>query len=319
MDTKMNLIDPEKVRRVAVIGTGAIGGGWVAHFLRRGMEVCVYDPGPEAETRLREMIDDVWPTLERLGLGKCASPDRLTFASEISDAVTHADFVQENTPEREGFKNEIIREIDAATSPSVVIASSTSGVPMTKMQQGCLHPDRCVVGHPFNPPYLIPLVEVVGGEQTDPQVVDWAMDFYALMGKRPLKLDRELPGFLANRLIEAVWREALHLVSEGLASVEEIDIAMTQGPALRWAIIGPCLTFHLAGGEGGMDYFLEHFGPALKLPWTYMDAPELTPELRQCMVEGCEQVTAGKSIKELIRERDDRLIAILKALENPST
>lgn len=315
----MNLIDPEKVRRVAVIGTGAIGGGWVAHFLRRGMEVCVYDPGPEAETRLREMIDDVWPTLERLGLGKCASPDRLTFASEISDAVTHADFVQENTPEREGFKNEIIREIDAATSPSVVIASSTSGVPMTKMQQGCLHPDRCVVGHPFNPPYLIPLVEVVGGEQTDPQVVDWAMDFYALMGKRPLKLDRELPGFLANRLIEAVWREALHLVSEGLASVEEIDIAMTQGPALRWAIIGPCLTFHLAGGEGGMDYFLEHFGPALKLPWTYMDAPELTPELRQCMVEGCEQVTAGKSIKELIRERDDRLIAILKALENPST
>lgn len=319
MGAKMNLLDPTKVRGVAVIGTGVIGGGWVAHFLRLGLDVGVYDPGPEAETRLREMIDDAWPTLERLGLGKGASPDRLTFASEISDAVTHADFVQENTPEREGFKNEIIREIDAATSPSVVIASSTSGVPMTKMQQGCRHPDRCVVGHPFNPPYLIPLVEVVGGEQTDPQVVDWAMDFYALMGKRPLKLERELPGFLANRLIEAVWREALHLVSEGLASVEEIDIAMTQGPALRWAIIGPCLTFHLAGGEGGMEYFLDHFGPALKLPWTYMDAPELTPELRKCMVEGCEQVTAGKSIKELIRERDDRLIAILKALENPST
>ncbi len=314
----MNLLDPTKVRRVAIIGTGVIGGGWVAHFLRRGLEVSVYDPGPRAKTRLREMIDDVWPTLERLGLEKGASPDRLTFASEISDAVNHVDFVQENTPEREEFKIDIIRKIDAATAPSVVIASSTSGVPMTKMQQGCRHPYRCVVGHPFNPPYLIPLVEVVGGEQTSPDVVDWTMNFYEAMGKRPLKLERELPGFLANRLIEAVWREALHLVSEGLATVEEIDIAMTHGPALRWAIIGPCMTFHLAGGEGGMDYFLDHFGPALKLPWTYMDAPELTPELRQCMIEGCKQVAAGKSVKELMRERDDRLIAILKALENPS-
>lgn len=307
--------DPTQVRRVAIIGTGVIGGGWAAHFLRQGMEVVAYDPAPAAEARLRQKIDEVWPTLARLGLNPQADPARLSFVPDIVSAVGEADFVQENVPERSGLKSEVLTEIDAATPPAVVIASSTSGLPMTTLQKNCRHPERCVVGHPFNPPYLIPLVEVVGGEQTDPAVMTWAVDFYTAVGKRPLRLEREIPGFLADRLLEAVWREALHLVAEGLATVEEIDAAMADGPGLRWAIFGPCLIYHMGGGEGGMAHFLDQFGPALDLPWSYMDPPELTPLLRQRLVDGCINEAAGRSIQALERERDDCLIAIMEALD----
>jgi len=311
----MNRPDPTQVRRVAIIGTGVIGSGWTAHFLRQGLEVIAYDPMPEAEARLRQKIDAVWPTLERLGLHPQTDPFRLTFAPDIASAVSEAEFVQENVPERTGLKSEVFNEIDAATLPTVVIASSTSGLPMTTLQKGCRHPERCVVGHPFNPPYLIPLVEVVGGEQTDPAVMTWTVDFYTAMGKHPLRLEREIPGFLADRLLEAVWREALHLVAEGLATVEEIDAAMAYGPGLRWAIFGPCLIYHMGGGEGGMAHFLDQFGPALDLPWSYMAPPELTPLLRQRLVDGCINEAAGRSIQELERERDESLIVILEALE----
>lgn len=311
----MNRPDSTQVRHVAIIGTGVIGSGWAAHFLRQGLDVRAYDPAPEAEARLRQRITAVWPTLERLGLQPQADPSRLTFAPNIASAVSEAEFVQENVPERTGLKSEVLTEIDAATPPASVIASSTSGLPMTTLQKGCKYPERCVVGHPFNPPYLIPLVEVVGGEQTEPEVMRWAVDFYRAMGKHPLRLEREIPGFLADRLLEAVWREALHLVAEGLATVEEIDTAMAYGPGLRWAIFGPCLIYHMGGGEGGMGHFLDQFGPALDLPWSYMDPPELTPLLRQRLIDGCINEAAGRSIQELERERDESLIAIMEALE----
>jgi carnitine 3-dehydrogenase len=314
-DTHTSHLDPGQVRRVAIIGTGVIGGGWAAHFLRFGLDVAAYDPAPGAEARLRDLVAGAWPSLQRLGLAAGASQDRLSFAPDLESALAGADFVQENVPEDAAIKIEMLRRIDAALPPHVVIGSSTSGFAMTLLQQECRHPQRCVVGHPFNPPYLVPLVEVVGGELTDPAVVDWAVAFYALMGKQPLKMTRELPGFLANRLQEAVWREALHMVAQGEATVEEIDAAMIYGPGLRWAFMGPCLTFHLAGGQGGMGHMLDHFGPALLEPWTRLIAPELTPELRQRMVDGCEREAAGRSIDDLQRERDECLLAVMEALD----
>jgi carnitine 3-dehydrogenase len=306
---------PERVKHVAVVGTGVIGAGWAAHFLRRGMQVTAWDPAPRAEARLRQFIGDAWPALERLGLGEGADPARLSFAPDIASAVRGVEFVQESAPENLERKRRVLAEIDAAADSTVVISSSTSGFAMTAMQVDCAHAERTVVGHPFNPPYLIPLVEVVGGARTDPAVVDWTAAFYNATGKYGLKMARELPGFLANRLQEAVWREALHMVANGEASVEEIDASMAYGPGLRWALMGPCLTFHLAGGEGGMAHMLDHFGPALLEPWTRLVAPELTPELRDRMVEGCRREAGDRSIRQLERERDDFLIELLGVLE----
>jgi carnitine 3-dehydrogenase len=303
--------DPREVRRVGVIGTGVIGGGWAAHFLRMGLDVVAFDPAPGAEDRLRTLVANAWPTLERLGLRDGASQDRLTFAADLSGAADGVEFIQESTREDGPTKIRILAEIDAAADPATVIASSTSGFSMTMLQQDAEHAERLVVGHPFNPPYLIPLVEVVGGERTDPEVVDWAVGFYDHVDKHGLKMTRELPGFLANRLQEAMWREALHMVAAGEATVEEIDASVTYGPGLRWALMGPCLTFHLAGGQGGMGYMLDHFGAALLEPWTRLDAPELTPELRERMVDGCLREAAGRSIPELERERDEFLVDLL--------
>jgi carnitine 3-dehydrogenase len=306
---------PEDVRRVGVLGTGVIGAGWAAHFLRVGLDVVAFDPADGAEERLRRFVDAAWPTLERLGLRDGASPERLAFAPDLAGATDGVAFIQESTREDGPTKIRILADIDAAADPSTVIASSTSGFSMTMLQQGSTHPERMVVGHPFNPPYLIPLVEVVGGERTDPAVVDWAVAFYTHVGKYGLKMTRELPGFLGNRLQEAMWREALHMVAAGEATVEEIDASITYGPGLRWPLMGPCLTFHLAGGQGGMGYMLDHFGAALLEPWTRLDAPELTPELRQRMVEGCLHEAAGRSISELERERDAFLVEMLALQE----
>jgi carnitine 3-dehydrogenase len=307
--------EPANVRRVAVIGTGVIGGGWAAHFLRQGLDVAVWDPAPEAEDKLREFIAGVWPRLERLGLADGADMRRLTFTATMADAVRDAEFIQENAPERLETKRSVLAAIDSAAPDWVVISSSTSGYAMTDMQVKCAHPQRTVVGHPFNPPYLIPLVEVVGGNATDPAVVDWTVAFYNHFGKYGLKMTKELPGFLANRLQEAIWREALHMVASGEATVEELDASIAYGPGLRWALMGPCLTYHLAGGAGGMAHMLDHFGPALLEPWTRLEAPELTQELRDRMVEGCIEEAGGRSIRELEHERDEFLIDLLGVLE----
>lgn len=311
----MNRPEPNQVQRVAVIGAGLIGSGWIAHFLRQGLEVIAYDPAPEAEVRLRQKIDELWPTLERLGLQPQSSPDRLSFAPDLALAVAEADFVQENAPERAEVKTELITSIDAAAAAHTVIASSTSGYAMSTLAQRCQHPERCLVGHPFNPPYLVPVVEVVGGEKTAPEVLDWAMAFYKAIGKQPLKLSQENPGFVANRLMEAIWREVLHMLANNMATVEEIDASIRYGPGLRWAIMGPCTVLHLAGGEGGMAHMLDQFGPSLKSPWTFLEAPELTDELRQRLIDGCEQLTAGRSIKALEQERDELLIRLIDILD----
>jgi carnitine 3-dehydrogenase len=303
------------VRRVAVIGTGTIGGGWAVHFLRRGYDVVAYDPGPDAERRLRAQVSGAWPAVARLGLAPGASPERLTFAAALAQALAEAEFVQESTPEHLDAKIRVLAEIDEATAPGVVIASSTSGFAMTDMQVQCRTPQRLVVGHPFNPPYLIPLVEVVGGKATGSEAVAWADRFYAHTGKVPLKLERELPGFVANRVQEALWYEALNLVAAGEATVDQIDAAVTYGPGLRWALMGPCLTFHLAGGPGGMAAMLDHFGPHLTRSWTHNTAPEVTADLRERMVTGCEAEAAGHSVADLVRERDDFLVELSLLLE----
>lgn len=309
-------LPPQDVRHVACVGAGVIGGGWVAHFLARGYDVTAWDPAPDAEARLRRLVDTAWPSLEQLGLAAGASPERLTVADTLEKAVADAEFVQESAPERLDVKVTLLAEIDDATPPEVVIASSTSGYGMSQMQVDCARPGRLVVGHPFNPPYLIPLVEVAGGERTAPESVDWASRFYDTCGKRVIRMDRELPGFIANRLQEAVWREALHMVANDEATVEQIDAAMTEGPGLRWPFMGPCLTFHLAGGEGGMAHMLDQFGPALKEPWTRLEAPELTDELRSRMVEGCETEAGERSAAELVAERDRGLLAVLQAVRD---
>ena len=312
-------VQPDRVRRVGVIGAGVIGGGWALHYLRMGLDVDVYDPAPAAYDDLLRMRDETWPLLTRMGLRPGASQDRLVFHPDLAAAVSGADMVQENAPENAVVKQRVLADIDRAAPPDAVIASSTSGFGMTLLQADCARPERCVVGHPFNPPYLIPLVEVVGGERTDPAAVDWLTAFYAAVGKRPLKLSRELSGFVGNRLQEAMWREALHMVAAGEATVEEIDESIAFGPGLRWALMGPCLTFHLAGGAQGMAHMLDHFGAALLEPWTRLAAPPLTAELRQRMIDGCEREAAGRSVAELERQRDHFLADLLELLTRYSS
>ncbi|RZD88142.1 3-hydroxybutyryl-CoA dehydrogenase [Streptomyces albidoflavus] len=303
---------PENVRRVACVGAGVIGGGWVAHFLARGYDVTAWDPAPDAAQKLRRLVDAAWPALTSLGLAEGASPDRLTVTETLEQAVADAEFVQESAPEKLDLKRDLLTRLDAATPPGVVIASSTSGYPMTDMQTTAADPSRLVVGHPFNPPYLIPLVEVVGGEHTDPAAVAWAARFYEAAGKSVITMDNEVPGFIANRLQEALWREALHMVANGEATVRDIDLSITEGPGLRWAVMGPMLTFALAGGEGGMAHMLDHFGPSLKSPWTRLEAPELDRELYDAVVAGCHEAADGRSIADLVAERDKGVIDVLR-------
>jgi len=302
------------VRTVACIGAGVIGGGWVAHFLARGYRVLAWDPAPDAAEKLTRLVGNAWPALTELGLADGADQANLTVVPTLVEAVAEAGFVQESAPEDLDLKRRLLAEIDAATPAGVIIASSTSGYSMSEMQVDAATPERLVVGHPFNPPYLIPLVEVVGGRLTEAWATSWAADFYRHVGKSVITMENELPGFIANRLQEALWREALHMVANGEATVEQIDTAITDGPGLRWPAQGPILTFHLAGGEGGMAHMLDHFGPSLKSPWTRLEAPELTPKLRNAMVDGCDAEAAGRSIAELVAERDRAIIAVQRAV-----
>ncbi|MGW5568647.1 3-hydroxyacyl-CoA dehydrogenase NAD-binding domain-containing protein [Streptomyces tendae] len=311
--TPLEWTSPEHVRRVACVGAGVIGGGWVAHFLARGYDVTAWDPAPDAVRKLRRLVDAAWPTLTSLGLAEDASTDRLTVTDTLEQAVAEAEFVQESAPEKLDLKRDLLARLDAATPPGVVIASSTSGYPMTDMQTTAADPSRLVVGHPFNPPYLIPLVEVVGGERTDAAAVAWASRFYEVAGKSVITMDGEVPGFIANRLQEALWREALHMVASGEATVRDIDRSITEGPGLRWAVMGPMLTFALAGGEGGMAHMLDHFGPSLKSPWTRLEAPELDKALYDAVVAGCDEAADGRSLADLVAERDRGVVDVLRA------
>lgn len=304
---------PQDVRTITCIGAGVIGGGWAAYFLSRGYRVVVWDPAPDAEVKLRHLVDLAWPALLELGLAEGASRDNLVYEPDLATAAAQADFIQESAPEDLELKRTLLADIDAVTPEGVVISSSTSGYSMSDMQVRCTGADRTVVGHPFNPPYLIPLVEVVGGQDTTPDVVQWTSEFLALAGKSVITMEREVPGFIANRLQEALWREALHMINAGEATVDQIDLSITAGPGLRWPIQGPMLTFHLAGGQGGMAHMLDHFGPSLLSPWTRLDAPVLTPALRDAVVAGCEDEADGRTIDDLVAERDRGVIAVLRA------
>lgn len=311
----VNRVAPEAVQTVACIGAGVIGGGWVAYFLSRGYQVRAWDPAADASERLAAVIDAAWPALVEVGLQPGASRDNLTFCETLEDAVGQADFVQESAPENLELKRKLLADIDRAAPPEIAISSSTSGFSMTEMATQAEGAHRLVVGHPFNPPYLIPLVEVVGGEQTGQDVVVWTAEFFKHAGKYVIVMPREVPGFIANRLQEALWREALHMIDNGEATVEQIDYAITEGPGLRWAFHGPMLTFHLAGGPGGMGHMLDHFGPSLLSPWTRLDAPELTTELRNDVVAGCVVEASNRTITDLVKERDEMLIAIMRTRE----
>lgn len=309
----------DAVRRVAVIGAGTIGASWAAYFLSRGIEVAVSDPAPDAEAKTAAMIDAAWPVLERLGLSAHADRARWRFTADPADAAAGAEFVQENAPERVAIKIELYERLEAAVDDDVVICSSTSGLLMTELQYGRRRPERFVVGHPFNPPHLVPLVEVVGGKKTAPDVIDWTMAFWRHAGKHPIHIRRELPGHVANRLQAALWREAVSLVAEGVASVADVDAAVAYGPGLRWAVMGPHMIFHLGGGAGGMAQFVEHFGPPMQRWWKDMKDPVLSEDVVRALIGGLAEEAGGRSPVALAAERDDKLIAILKALKGGET
>jgi carnitine 3-dehydrogenase len=312
----MPRVAADRVQRIASLGGGPIGGGWTAHFLARGYDVVSYlhDAGEEAS--FRKIVDTAWISLETLGLAAGASRARLRITCDLAEAVGDAEFVQESAPENLALKQALYERLGELVPQDVVIASSTSGLTMSDIQARCPSPGRTLVGHPFNPPYLLPLVEIVGGARSDPKAVQWAGDFYRAAGKAPLVLKKEIPGFVATRLQEALWREALHMVANGEATPQDIDLALINGPGPRLALMGQCMAFHVACGAGGMATNLDQFGPALKLPWTRLEAPELTPDLRNRMVEGCDEMAAGRNFEDLAAERDRGLVAILKAIKD---
>ncbi|MEL0121630.1 MAG: 3-hydroxyacyl-CoA dehydrogenase NAD-binding domain-containing protein [Paracoccaceae bacterium] len=306
--------DPTSVTRVTSIGAGPIGAGWAAHFLARGYDVCAYIHDPKERESFDSILDTAWISLSALGLEKGASRDRLSVTSDLNMAVQDTDFIQESAPERIEIKQALYKTLGEIVPSHVVIGSSTSGLTMTDIQQNCATPERCVIGHPFNPPYLLPLVEIVGGKQTSPDAVAWAGKFYESAGKSPLIMKKEIPGFVATRLQEALWREALHMVANGEATPADIDNALMNGPAPRMAVQGQCMAFHVACGEGGMATNLDQFGPALKLPWTRLEAPELTQELRDRMVEGCNAIAGTQRFEDMAAKRDAQIVAVLRAI-----
>lgn len=303
---------PSTVQHVAIVGTGVIGAGWAARHLAHGLEVIATDPAAGAEARLREATRAAIPALASQGFDMAGWAERLHFTADVEAAVAQADFIQESAPEREDLKRTVLARIDAAAPVSAIIASSSSGLLPSRLQAGLVHPERMLIAHPFNPVYLLPLVELVAGTQTSRDSVTRAADFYRAVGMRPLVVRKEIEGFIADRLMEALWREALHLVNDGVATTEEADAAVVYGCGLRWALMGTFLTFHLAGGDAGMRHMLEQFGPALKLPWTHTVAPELTDQLIDRVVEGCEQQAAGRSVADLVKRRDEFLVRLIE-------
>lgn len=304
------------VKRVAVVATGVIGASWAAYFLARGLDVEATDPSPGAEERLREAVAAHWPTLERQGLAPGASLSRLTFHARLEDAVATADFVQESGPERADFKADLFRQIDAAAPAHAILASSSSGLSVTAMQALCATPGRVVLGHPFNPPHMIPLVEVGGGEKTAPEAIARAMAFYTAIGKRPIQVRREIKGHIANRLQAALWREAFHLVNEGVATVADIDTAIAQGPGLRWALMGPFMNLHLSGGAGGVAHVLAHLGGPIESWWQDLGTPAMTEALKQQVVQGVAEELGERSTEDLARTRDALLLDLIRAKQS---
>jgi 3-hydroxyacyl-CoA dehydrogenase len=302
-----------QIKRVAVIGTGVIGASWTALFLAKGLNVVATDVAPGAEGRLKQYVDDAWPALESLGLAPGASRSNLKFVADLSQAVAGAELVQENGPERIDFKKTLYGQLDALLAPTAIIASSSSGLTMSEIQSGCpAHPERCVIGHPFNPPHLIPLVEIVGGAKTSEDTIQRVEDFYTALGKRTIRLHKEVPGHVANRLQAALWREIVHLISEGVVDVADADTAVCWGPGLRWGVMGPTLLFHLGGGQGGIEHFFDQFTGPMTAWWKVLGNPQITPEVRKTVVAGVLKEAGTRSLDALASQRDEVLLGLLK-------
>jgi carnitine 3-dehydrogenase len=300
------------IRRVAIVGTGVIGASWAAQYLARGLDVVATDPAPDAEINLRKYVDEAWGQLEAIGLSPGASRDRLTFTPDMKKALAGADFVQENAPERPDFKIKLFADMDDATPADSIIASSSSGITPSVMQSKCKHPERVLVGHPFNPPHIIPLVEVVGGAKTAPEAIQQAMAFYAAIGKKPIRLHKELNGHVGNRLQAALYREVAYLISQGVLSVADADDAVSWGPGLRWGVMGPSLQWHLGGGSGGIKHFMEHLMEPLSGMWKTLGNPEVTPELKRTITDGVLQEAGNRSVEQLAQEENELLVAMLR-------
>jgi 3-hydroxyacyl-CoA dehydrogenase len=301
------------IRRVAIIGTGVIGASWTSLYLAKGLQVIATDPAPGAEARLREFVASAWPALTRLGLSPGASQSNLTFTADLAEALASADFVQENGPERVDFKQKLYGQLDELLPPDVIIASSSSGIPMSQIQPGArVHPERCVIGHPFNPPHLIPLVEIVGGTKTSAETIERADEFYTSIGRKTVRVKKEMSGHIANRLQAALAREVWYLVAEDVVTAADVDTALSWGPGLRWGIMGNMLLNHLAGGAGGIEHALKGLGGPMAAWWKTLGSPEMTPEFQRKLIDSVHAEVGSRTIEELEAERDDLLIGLVE-------
>src|SRR5712671_2123124 len=303
----------KNIRRVVIIGTGVIGASWAALFLAKGLDVTATDVAPDAETSLRRFVNAAWPALERLGLAPGASQSRLTFTADLPAAVRAADFVQENGPERMDFKQKLYRQLDELLSADVIVASSSSGLTMSDIQSACrLHPERCVIGHPFNPPHLVPLVEIVGGAKTSKATIERAAEFYTSIGQRTVRVNKEMPGHVANRLQAALSREIYYLVAEGVVSAADVDTALSWGPGLRWGVMGNLMLNHLGGGPGGIEHFFKQFTGPMTAWWKTLGSPVLTPEVQKKLIDSVHAEAGSRTIEELEAERDEVLLGLIE-------
>jgi 3-hydroxyacyl-CoA dehydrogenase len=312
----MSAVKP--VNCIAVIGTGVIGASWTALFLAKGLHVTATDPAPNAEASLKKFVESAWPTLKRMGLSPAASRSNLKFTPDLAQAVAGADLVQENGPERIEFKQKLYRQLDELLQADAIIASSSSGLIMSEIQKGATaHPERCVIAHPFNPPHLIPLVEIVGGAQTSEETIRRTMEFYRSIGKQTVRLYKELPGHVANRLQAAVAREVYHLVADGVLSAEDVDSALSWGPGLRWGVMGNMMLNHLAGGPGGIEHFFEQFAGPMTASWKSLGSPVLTADVQRKLIDGVHSEVGPRSVEELEAERDELLLGLLELRNRP--
>jgi 3-hydroxyacyl-CoA dehydrogenase len=301
------------IQRVAIIGTGVIGASWATLFLANGLDVVATDVAPGAEEALKRFVAAAWPAMQRLGLASSASQNRLSFTAALSDAVKEADLVQENGPEKIEFKRTLYRQLDELLHPRVIIASSSSGLTMSEIQSACeMHPERCVIGHPFNPPHLIPLVEIVGGAKTSEATIQRAAQFYTSIGQRTVRVNKEMPGHVANRLQAALAREVYYLVAEGVVSAADVDTALSWGPGLRWGIMGNMMLNHLGGGPGGIEHFFQQFAGPMTAWWKTLGSPVLSPEVQKKLIDSVHAEVGSYAIQELEAERDEVLLGLIE-------
>ncbi|WP_050422100.1 3-hydroxyacyl-CoA dehydrogenase NAD-binding domain-containing protein [Bradyrhizobium tropiciagri] len=307
------MTNTKPIHRIAIIGTGVIGASWASLFLAKGLQVVATDPAPNAEASLRKFVDTAWPALKRLGLSAGASQSNLKFTTDLAQAVAGVDLVQENGPERIDFKQKLYGQLDELLPPEVIIASSSSGLTMSEIQKGAAtHPERCVIGHPFNPPHLIPLTEIVGGAKTSEATIRRAEEFYTSIGQKTVRVNKELPGHVANRLQSALAREVYYLVAEGVVSAADVDTALSWGPGLRWGVMGNMMLNHLGGGPGGIEHFFHQFSGPMTAWWKTLGSPVLTPDVQQKLIDSVRADVGTRTVQELETQRDEILLGLIE-------